>query len=71
MTSYADAQNLTGAIVETRGYDITGNLVKSSSACCEQTTILYDDPNTLEIDTQYAIRFRKRAGRLIRTRRIE
>lgn len=54
VTTYADAQNLTGAIVETRGYDITGNLVKSSSACCEQTSISYEDPLTLGIDTQYA-----------------
>lgn len=53
-TSYADAQNLTGAIIETRGYDITGNLVKASSSCCEQTSIAYDDPNTPGIDTQYA-----------------
>lgn len=54
VTTYADAQNLTGPIVETRGYDITGNVVTLSSACCEQTTILYEDPSTLENDTQYA-----------------
>ncbi|PYT01445.1 MAG: hypothetical protein DMF63_00930 [Acidobacteria bacterium] len=54
ITTYADAQNLGGAIYETRGYDITGNMARSSSDCCEQTTILYDDPNTTEIDTQYA-----------------
>jgi YD repeat-containing protein len=55
VTTYADAQNLTGAIIETRAYDITGNVVKASSACCEQTSILYDDPNTVGvIDTQYA-----------------
>ena len=54
MTSYSDAQNATGSIDETRAYDITGNVVKSSSACCEETSTLYDDPNTTEIDTQYA-----------------
>lgn len=40
-TSYSDAQAGTGAIVETKGYDIDGNLVKASSSCCEQTSILY------------------------------
>ena len=55
VTTYADAQAQTGAIIETRAYDITGNVVKASSACCEQTTILYDDPITVGvIDTQYA-----------------
>ncbi len=55
VTAYAGAQAATGAIIETRAYDITGNVVKTSSACCEQTTVLYDDPNTVGvIDTQYA-----------------
>lgn len=53
VTSYADAQNLTGPIVETRGYDMTGNLVKSSSACCEETSILYDDPATTTVRENY------------------
>ncbi|MDM7995880.1 MAG: RHS repeat-associated core domain-containing protein [Acidobacteriota bacterium] len=48
VTTYADAQNLTGAVYETRGYDITGNLVKSSTACCEQTSFTYN------LDTHYA-----------------
>src|SRR6185369_14887424 len=48
VTSYADALNLTGAVTETRGYDVTGNLVKASTACCEQTTFNYS------LDYQYA-----------------
>lgn len=48
ITRYANAASLTGAVSETRGYDITGNLVKSSSSCCDQTTSNYT------IDTQYA-----------------
>jgi RHS repeat-associated protein len=47
-TTYADAVNLTGAVTETRRYDITGNLVTTSSACCEQTSFSYTDA------TQYA-----------------
>lgn len=46
VTGYADAHALTDPIVETRAYDITGNLVKTSSSCCEETSILYDDPAT-------------------------
>lgn len=48
ITSYADAANLTGAVNETRRYDITGNLVATSTSCCEQTTFNYT------VDTQYA-----------------
>jgi len=48
VTSYADALNLTDAVTETRRYDVTGNLVKTSSACCEQTTFSYS------LDYQYA-----------------
>ncbi|MGI8541891.1 MAG: RHS repeat domain-containing protein, partial [Aridibacter sp.] len=47
-TSYADAQNLTGAVVENRTYDVTGNMVTSSSSCCELNTINYNST------TQYA-----------------
>src|SRR6185295_19803732 len=36
------------AVIETRNYDITGNMVKSSSSCCEQST--FDFTTT----TQYA-----------------
>ena len=54
VTSYADAPAASGSIVETRAYDMTGNMIKASSTCCEQTSILYDDPNTTDIDTQYA-----------------
>ncbi|MGH9929017.1 MAG: RHS repeat-associated core domain-containing protein [Pyrinomonadaceae bacterium] len=48
ITTYADAINLAGAITETRRYDITGNLVKSNSGCCEQKTFGYS------LDTQFA-----------------
>ena len=50
ITSYSDVQTLSGAIYETRGYDITGNSVKASSSCCEQTTIEYGG----QYETQYA-----------------
>lgn len=45
---YADAATLSGALTETRQYDITGNLISSSPACCEQTNFTYTS------DTQYA-----------------
>ena len=48
VTTYANASNLTGAIAETRRYDVTGNMVKESAACCEETNIGYT------INTQYA-----------------
>ncbi len=48
ITTYADALNLTGAVTETRRYDVTGNLVKASTSCCEQTTFSYS------LDYQYA-----------------
>lgn len=39
---YADAANQSGAITETRRYDIAGNLVSLSNAsCCEQSRIEY------------------------------
>lgn len=38
VTSYADAVNLTGAMIETRRYDITGNVVKATSSCCDETS---------------------------------
>ena len=47
VTSYANASSLTGAVTETRRYDVTGNLVKKSSSCCEQTSANYT------IDTQF------------------
>ena len=34
LTTYSNAANLTGAITETRRYDITGNMVKTSTSCC-------------------------------------
>lgn len=46
--TYADAVGLTGAITETRRYDITGNLVTTSTSCCDQTSITYTSA------TQYA-----------------
>ncbi len=39
VTTYSDADGQSGAIHETRAYDITGNAVKISSACCEETSI--------------------------------
>jgi RHS repeat-associated protein len=48
VTTYADGTNLTGAITETRRYDITGNMVKTGTSCCEETTFNYTS------DTQYA-----------------
>jgi RHS repeat-associated protein len=48
--SYADAASLdqSTAVVETRTYDIAGNVRVQSSSCCEQTTI------TCTTNTQYA-----------------
>jgi RHS repeat-associated protein len=48
ITKYTNAANLTGAVVETRGYDVAGNLVKSSTSCCEEARVGYG------VDTQYA-----------------
>jgi RHS repeat-associated protein len=48
ITTYADAVNLTGAVTETRRYDRTGNMVSTSSSCCEQTS------NAYTANTQYA-----------------
>lgn len=46
VTTYTDAQNrTTGAIYETRSYDITGNLTKTSTACCQQTSFQYTVAN--------------------------
>ena len=47
-TSYTDGLNLTGAITETYRYDIAGNMVTRSTACCEQTSFGFT------VDTQYA-----------------
>jgi RHS repeat-associated protein len=56
VTTYADGTGLTGAITETRRYDITGNMIKASTTCCEQTTIDYN------VDTQYAYPSSKTRG---------
>jgi YD repeat-containing protein len=56
VTSYADATGLTGAVTETRRYDVTGNLVKASTSCCEQTSLNYT------VDTQYAYPLSKTRG---------
>jgi hypothetical protein len=48
VTTYADAVSLTGSVTETRRYDIAGNLVTTSSSCCEQTSFNYT------IDTHFA-----------------
>jgi RHS repeat-associated protein len=40
---YADAAQLTGAVIEKRRYDITGNLIMvSDPSCCEQRSITYN-----------------------------
>lgn len=44
----AEAQPASGATVETRTYDITGNVVASGSACCQQTGVSFTSA------TQYA-----------------
>ncbi|MGZ8844876.1 MAG: RHS repeat-associated core domain-containing protein [Pyrinomonadaceae bacterium] len=50
ITSYANATPTTPTepITETRRYDVTGNLVTASTACCEQTSFNYT------VDTQFA-----------------
>jgi len=51
ITNYSDAGNSngpSGAIYETKSYDIDGNLRTASTACCEQTSIEYTSA------TQYA-----------------
>lgn len=37
----AEAQPASGAITETRTYDVTGNVVASGSTCCQQTSVLF------------------------------
>jgi RHS repeat-associated protein len=56
VTTYADGTSLTGAIVESRRYDITGNMVKKSVISGEQTTFTYN------IDTQFAYATAKTRG---------
>ena len=48
ITTYADAGTPSVPTVETRRYDITGNVVTTSTACCQQTSYLYT------VDTAYA-----------------
>ena len=48
VTKYANAAAMSGAITETKTYDITGNQVTGSSSCCQQTTTNYS------VDTYYA-----------------
>jgi hypothetical protein len=50
ITSYANAtpETPTDPVTETRGYDVTGNLVTASTSCCQQTSFNYTT------DTQYA-----------------
>lgn len=56
--SYADAGAPTpsNAVTETRSYDITGNLVTTSSSCCELTSFEYTS------DTQFAYATSKNRG---------
>ena len=48
VTGYADALNASGAISQTKQYDVTGNLVAESASCCELKTYDYTTA------TQYA-----------------
>jgi RHS repeat-associated protein len=48
VTTYSNAANRTGAVNETRRYDINGNLVIAAGSCCVQTVITYT------VTTQYA-----------------
>jgi RHS repeat-associated protein len=50
VTTYANAgtEPASGAITESRRYDITGNLVQASTSCCQQTSVVYTSA------TQYA-----------------
>ncbi|HVQ38676.1 MAG TPA: hypothetical protein VMS31_14155, partial [Pyrinomonadaceae bacterium] len=50
VTSYANVttEAATVPVVETRSYDVTGNLVTASSSCCQQTSFSFT------VDTQYA-----------------
>src|SRR6185503_5319890 len=48
ITSYADSAYLTGPLTETKRYDIDGNMVASSTSCCDQTSYNYS------LATQYA-----------------
>jgi RHS repeat-associated protein len=43
VTTYTNAgtEPASGAVTETRGYDITGNMVRASTSCCQQTSINY------------------------------
>ena len=45
VTTYANAQNLTSPITETRRYDINGNLIKANTSCCAQSSLTYDVSN--------------------------
>src|ERR1700754_2027443 len=56
VTTYADGTNLTGAIVESRRYDITGNMVKKSIIAGKQTTFGYN------INSQFAYATTKTRG---------
>jgi len=55
-TVYSDAVAATGAISQTKQYDITGNLVAESASCCELKT------NDFTISTQYSYPTSKTRG---------
>lgn len=58
ITKYANVDNssYSGAVSETKRYDIAGNLVTDVTGCCEQTSINYT------VDTQYAYPLSKTRG---------
>src|SRR6201991_339867 len=56
VTTYADGANLGGAVTDTLNYDITGNVIRGTSSCCDQTSFTYT------IDTQFAYPTSKTRG---------
>lgn len=56
ITAYVNAANQTGAVSENRQYDITGNMVKASSSCCQAAT------SDFTVSTYYAYPIAKTSG---------
>ncbi|HYV03476.1 MAG TPA: hypothetical protein VFB82_02760, partial [Blastocatellia bacterium] len=48
VTRFSNAAGATGAITETRSYDMTGNMVSAATSCCQQTSLAYS------LNTQFA-----------------
>ncbi|HEV2827108.1 MAG TPA: RHS repeat-associated core domain-containing protein [Pyrinomonadaceae bacterium] len=56
ITTYAEAIGPSLPVGESRRYDITGNLIKTSTSCCEQITFSYTS------DTRYGFPLSKTSG---------